>query len=124
MVSGLCALKFRLFGGAGDEYGGRVRPGDEECLTEEIAGDRQAMLAVGGEPPNAAMRHRADAVAPHQSFNAATSNLARRLKTLNGITPYGSIRKRWTTAPKCFPSTRSIKCREKHLHRSILDATE
>ena len=39
-------------------------------------------------------------------------NFARRLKSLNGLTPYEYICKSWTSEPEPFISIRSIKCRD------------
>lgn len=39
-------------------------------------------------------------------------NFGRRLKTLNGLTPYEYICKCWTTSPNASGSIQSIKCRD------------
>ena len=38
----------------------------------------------------------------HLAYFVAAYNFARRLKTLNGLTPCEFVRKRWTTEPERF----------------------
>ena len=53
-----------------------VRPSGDEALIEDIVGDRQAVFAIGGDHPKAAVRRRVDAVPSHQPFNAAAADRA------------------------------------------------
>lgn len=45
-----------------------------------------------------------DQLREHLANFVAAYNFAKRLKTLNGLTPYEFICKCWTTEPRCFTS--------------------
>ena len=53
-----------------------IRPGGQEGLVEQIVGDRQAVIAVGGDDPEAALGHRSDAMAMHQPLDPAAADEA------------------------------------------------
>jgi len=53
-----------------------IRPGGQEGLVEQIVGNRQAMIAVGGDDPEAALGHRSNAMAMHQPLDPAAADEA------------------------------------------------
>lgn len=55
---------------------------------------------------------RHDQLEAHLADFTTAYNYAQRLKTLEGLTPYGCISKCWTSQPQRFRLNRSSKCRD------------
>ena len=53
-----------------------------------------------------------DELRSHLADFISAYNFAKRLKTLNGLTPYEFICKTWTKSPNDSSSIRSSKCRD------------